>query len=118
MLTRRSAFKAVAGLAAASAAVGQPALAADKVVKVGIDLSFTGADATSASRIADGAVLAFEEANQYHEVPGITFDLVRYDDDTATAGQYDPAQAATNARKMVSDPPRPGLPRPSDVGRR
>jgi len=26
------------------------------------------------------------------------------DDGTATAGQYDPAQAATNARKMVSDP--------------
>ena len=25
------------------------------------------------------------------------------DDGTATAGQYDPAQAATNARKMVSD---------------
>ena len=26
------------------------------------------------------------------------------DDGTATAGQYDPAQAATNARKMVIDP--------------
>jgi branched-chain amino acid transport system substrate-binding protein len=26
------------------------------------------------------------------------------DDGTATAGQYDPAQAATNARKMVADP--------------
>jgi branched-chain amino acid transport system substrate-binding protein len=26
-----------------------------------------------------------------------------YDDGTATSGQYDPAQAATNARKMVSD---------------
>ena len=25
------------------------------------------------------------------------------DDGTATAGQYDPAQAATNARKMVAD---------------
>src|SRR5208283_204862 len=38
-----------------------------------------------------------------HEVPGFTFDLVKYDDGSATAGQYDPAQAATNARKMVSD---------------
>jgi 2-oxoglutarate-Fe(II)-dependent oxygenase superfamily protein len=28
---------------------------------------------------------------------------VQLDDGTATAGQYDPAQAATNARKMVSD---------------
>jgi hypothetical protein len=26
------------------------------------------------------------------------------DDGTATAGQYDPAQAAINARKMVTDP--------------
>jgi len=32
------------------------------------------------------------------------FELDKYDDGTATAGQYDPAQAATNARKMVSDP--------------
>ncbi len=29
--------------------------------------------------------------------------MVLYDDGTATAGQYDPAQAATNARKMVAD---------------
>jgi branched-chain amino acid transport system substrate-binding protein len=36
-------------------------------------------------------------------VKGVTFDLVKFDDATATAGQYDPAQAVTNARKMVSD---------------
>ena len=118
MLTRRSAFKAAAGLAAASAVGVGPARAADKVVKVGIDLSFTGADATSATRIANGAILAFDEANKYHEVPGITFDLEKYDDGTATAGQYDPAQAATNARKMVSDPGVLRRPRPADVGRR
>ncbi len=29
--------------------------------------------------------------------------MVSFDDATATAGQYDPAQAATNARKMVAD---------------
>jgi len=102
MLTRRSAFKAAAGMAAVSA-VGIGPARADQVVKVGINLSFTGADATSASRIANGAILAFEEADKYHEVPGITFDLEKYDDGSATAGQYDPAQAATNARKMVSD---------------
>jgi len=103
MLTRRSAFKAAAGMAAASAVGVGPARAADMVVKVGINLSFTGADATTASRIANGAVIAFEEADKSHEVPGITFDLEKYDDGSATAGQYDPAQAATNARKMVSD---------------
>ncbi len=102
MLTRRSAFIAV-GLAAASAIGADPALAADKVVKVGINLSFTGADSADAARAGNGAMLAFEEANKHHEVPGITFQVDKYDDGTATAGQYDPAQAATNARKMVSD---------------
>ena len=101
MLTRRSACQAVAGLAAAVAA--GPALAADKVVKVGLDLSFTGADATDAIRMANGGILAFEESNQRQEVPGITFKIEKYDDGTATAGQYDPAQAATNARRMVAD---------------
>ena len=103
MLTRRSAFKAAAGLVVASAVGAAPAFAADKVVKVGLDMSFTGADSTDAVRMANGGILAFEEANKSHEVPGIIFRLEKYDDGTATAGQYDPAQAATNARKMVSD---------------
>ncbi|MBU6497514.1 MAG: branched-chain amino acid ABC transporter substrate-binding protein [Rhodospirillales bacterium] len=104
MITRRSAFKAAAGIAAATA-LGAPhgALAADKVIDVGGDFSFTGADAESAQRVANGAIMAFDDANKNHEVPGYTFNLIKFDDGTATAGQYDPAQAATNARKMVSD---------------
>ncbi len=100
MLSRRSTFKA-ALLAATMAAA--PAWAADKTLKVGVNLSFTGADAENAQRIANGALLAFEEANAKKEVPGYTFDVVKFDDATPTAGQYDPAQAATNARAMVSD---------------
>lgn len=104
MISRRSAFKAAAGIAAAGTfAVTEAAQAADKTVKVGMDLSLTGADSESAIRVGNGAILAFEDANKYGEVPGIKFDLVKFDDGTATAGQYDPAQAATNARKMVSD---------------
>jgi len=104
MLSRRSAFKAAAGIAAtATMGVTTGAQAADKVVKVGMDLSLTGADSESAIRTGNGAIMAFEEANKYKEVPGIMFDAVKFDDGTATAGQYDPAQAATNARKMVSD---------------
>ena len=55
MLTRRSAFKAAAGVAAASA-FGTEAMAqgADKVIKVGLNLSYTGADALGAQRIANG----------------------------------------------------------------
>lgn len=102
MLGRRTAITAAAGLIAAAAA-GPAALAADKVLKIGVNLSFTGADGENAVRIGNGAVIAFEEANASHAVKGYTFQLVKLDDATATAGQYDPAQAATNARTMVSD---------------
>jgi len=103
MISRRIAIKTAAGLAAAATMGARSASAADKVVKVGINLSFTGADASNAARIGNGAIIAFEEANAAKRVPGYIFDLVKLDDATATAGQYDPAQAATNARTMVSD---------------
>ncbi len=103
MISRRSTFKAAAGVAAAASIGVNAAQAADKVVKIAIDLSFTGADADSAARVANGAILAFEEANAAKVVPGYTFLVEKFDDATATAGQYDPAQAATNARKIVSD---------------
>ncbi len=99
MIQRRTAIAA----AAASLLASRAAHAADKVVKVGVDLSFTGADATNAERIGNGAIIAFEEANAAKAVKGYTFQVVKLDDATATAGQYDPAQAATNARTMVSD---------------
>lgn len=99
MITRRTAITATAATLLASRA----AYAADKVVKVGVNLSFTGADATNAERIGNGAIMAFEEASAAKAVKGYTFQLVKLDDATATAGQYDPAQAATNARTMVSD---------------
>ena len=103
MITRRAAAKLVAAVAAASALGAGGARAADKVLKVGVNLSLTGADAHSAKLILDGAELAFAQANAKNEVPGYKFEVVAYDDATATAGQYDPVQAATNARKMVSD---------------
>ena len=103
MISRRTTFKAVAGVAASAAIGVHEAEAADKVLRIGMDLSFTGADAESAARIANGGIMAFEEANAAKAVKGYTFEVVKLDDATATAGQYDPAQAATNARKMVSD---------------
>lgn len=104
MLTRRSAFKAAAGAAAASA-FGTDAMAqgADKVIKIGLNLSLTGADALGAQRIANGAQMAFDSANARKIVKGHVFRVEKFDDATATAGQYDPAQGAINARKMVSD---------------
>jgi branched-chain amino acid transport system substrate-binding protein len=104
MITRRSAFKVAAGVAAtATFGVAEGAQAADKVIKIALEMSFTGSDATSAVRAAQGAQMAIDEANAAKTVPGYKFESVKFDDGTATAGQYDPAQGATNARKMVSD---------------
>jgi branched-chain amino acid transport system substrate-binding protein len=103
MLKRRAAAQLLASTAVATALGSAVAHAADKIVKVGLDLSLTGADAESAARIKNGALMAFDEINARHELPGYRIELLILDDGTATAGQYDPAQAATNARKMVSD---------------
>lgn len=103
MLTRRAAAQLLATSAVAAAVGSVSARAADTVIKVGLNLSLTGADAESAARIKNGALMAFEAINASHEVPGYRLEPLILDDGTATAGQYDPAQAATNARKMVSD---------------
>src|SRR6266852_439965 len=78
------------------------AFAADKTISIGINLPLTGADAHDAELIKDGAMLALDEANAQGGVAGYKINVLVLDDGTATAGQYDPAQAATNARKMVS----------------
>lgn len=104
MISRRSAGKMIAGVAA-SAVIGKAgvAFAADKSVTIGLNLSLTGADAESAKRVEYGALLAIDEANAAGGVAGYKINAMPLDDGTATAGQYDPAQAATNARKMASD---------------
>jgi branched-chain amino acid transport system substrate-binding protein len=102
MLTRRKA--ALAGIAITAAAIaGAPALAADQVIKIGMDLSLTGADSEGAIRIRNGIMMAIDGVNEGNGIPGYRIEPMILDDGTATAGQYDPAQAATNARKMVAD---------------
>ena len=105
MLSRRSLIihLSTTALVGALAVHARSATAADKTVKVGINLPFTGADAHDAELIKDGAMLAIDEANAQGGVGGYKIDVLQLDDGTATAGQYDPAQAATNARKMVAD---------------
>ena len=105
MLSRRSIIISLSGTALVGALAGSigRVFAADKSVKVGINLPFTGADAHDAELIKDGAMLAIDEANAAGGVGGYKIEVLQLDDGTATAGQYDPAQAATNARKMVSD---------------
>ena len=77
--------------------------AQSKTIFIGINLPLTGADAEDAELIKDGALLAIEEANAKGGVAGYKLEAIVFDDGTATAGQYDPAQAAVNAKKMVAN---------------
>src|SRR5260221_11849137 len=47
--------------------------------------------------------MAFDEANAKKTIPGYKIETIVLDSGTATAGQYDPAQAATNTKKLVSN---------------
>jgi branched-chain amino acid transport system substrate-binding protein len=105
VITRRQAARLLGSTATAAwlAPGASQAQGREKVAKIGVDLSLTGADAESAQRILHGAQMAFNDANAKHELPGYQLRVIVYDDGTATAGQYDPAQAATNARRMIAD---------------
>src|SRR6516225_3118820 len=103
----RRAFSAAAvlGLATVAGMVGSPSLEAqEKTVKVGVILPLTGADAEGAILIKNGAMMAIDEANAKGGVAGYKIEAVTLDSGTATAGQYDPAQAATHAKKLIADP--------------
>jgi branched-chain amino acid transport system substrate-binding protein len=101
---RRSTFRLLAGSALIGVVRPGTTQAAEKAVTIGIDLSLTGADAETANLIRDGFLLAIDEANAKGGPAGMHVNVLMLDDGTATAGQYDPAQGATNARKMVADP--------------
>src|SRR5215475_4895364 len=104
MLSRRSLIIHLSAIALVGALATSTRLAAaDKTVKIGINLPFTGADAHDAELIKDGALMALDEAKAKGLAGGYKLEILILDDGTATAGQYDPAQAATNARKMVAD---------------
>ncbi|MGC9271400.1 branched-chain amino acid ABC transporter substrate-binding protein [Acidiphilium sp.] len=102
-ITRRFALRGSAAAAALMTCGGSIALAADKTYRIGITLPLTGADAEAAHLILNGALLAIKLANASGELKGITLEPMVLNNATATAGQYDPAQAATNARKLVGD---------------
>ncbi len=79
-------------------------VAQQKVLKIGMSLPITGADADGADAIRKGAEMAIEEINQKGGAGGYKFEAVVYDSATPAAGQYDPAQAATNYKKFIADP--------------
>jgi len=105
MTTRRTLLAQIPAAVAANLALRtRHVLAADKSVTVGIDVPLTGSDAENAILIRDGAIIAVDDANATGGVASYHIDVMVLDDGTTTAGQYDPAQAAINARKFVSDP--------------
>jgi branched-chain amino acid transport system substrate-binding protein len=91
-------------LALSASAGFTPVRADEKLVTIGIELPLTGADADSATRIKNGAMMAIQDANGKGGAGGYKLGVTVLDSGTSTAGQYDPAQAATNAKKFVADP--------------
>jgi branched-chain amino acid transport system substrate-binding protein len=104
MPTRRALLVQLPAAAIAGSLFAPAVFAADKSVTVGINVPLTGSDAEAATLIKDGAMIAVDDANANGGVAGYKIEVMVLDDGTTTAGQYDPAQAATNARKMVADP--------------
>jgi branched-chain amino acid transport system substrate-binding protein len=96
-------FQTLAALIVLAGTVPAPGHAQDKIIKIGVDLSLTGADGQRAHLQQDAIRMAFDAANQAGTVPGYRFELMILDDGTAAAGQYDPAQALINVHTMLSD---------------
>jgi branched-chain amino acid transport system substrate-binding protein len=78
-------------------------VAQQKVAKIGMSFPLTGADADSADAISKGAMMAIEDINAKGGAGGYKLEHVLFDSATPAAGQYDPAQAATNIRKFIAD---------------
>ena len=106
MITRRSLIAQLPATAVAGSFVlrARAVFAADKSVTVGITVPLTGSDTEQATLMKEGAMIAVDDANAKGGVAGYKINVIVLDNGTATAGQYDPAQAATNARKLVSNP--------------
>ena len=104
-MTRRGFIGALAVLLAMGLLVVLPGggSAQQKVAKIGLSFPLTGADADSADAIVKGAQMAVDDINQKGGAGGYKLEAVVYDSATPAAGQYDPAQAATNIRKFVAD---------------
>ncbi|HZV78933.1 MAG TPA: branched-chain amino acid ABC transporter substrate-binding protein [Candidatus Binatus sp.] len=75
---------------------------AGSVIKIGVDLPVSGADASIGVPTQYGAQLAVKQANAKNLVPGFTFEADVLDD--AVNGVHDPAQGAKNIQSFGADP--------------
>jgi branched-chain amino acid transport system substrate-binding protein len=102
LISRRSTV--ALGATFVAAATFRAARADTKTFRIALNLPFTGGEAEGAIEIKNGVMLGIDEVNAKGGVAGYKLEIVLMDDGTSTAGGYDPGQAATNARKMVTDP--------------
>jgi len=104
-MNRRILVAGIALLALVSMLAGLPGglTAQGKVVKIGLSLPLTGADADGADAILKGAQMAIAEINAKGGAAGYKLEAAVFDSATPAAGQYDPAQAATNYKKFIAD---------------
>jgi branched-chain amino acid transport system substrate-binding protein len=99
-LSRRAAIQ-FAGAALAGTGIAR---ANGKIATIGMSFPLTGTLALQAGIARDAVLYAIEEANAKGGAGGYMLKSLVLDDASTTTGQYDPAIAATNARKMINDP--------------
>jgi branched-chain amino acid transport system substrate-binding protein len=103
-MTRRSAAGLI-GLASFAPAIIRPAHAQQKMLTIGMTFPLTGTLALQAGQVRDAVLYAISEANENGGVAGYQFRDLSFDDASPTTGQYDPALAATNARRLLQNSP-------------
>jgi branched-chain amino acid transport system substrate-binding protein len=101
-LARRTAL-GLLGWASFTPAIIQAARAQEKTLAIGMTFPLTGTLALQAGQVRDAVLYAMSEANDKGGVAGYKFRDLTFDDASPTTGQYDPALAATNARKLLQD---------------
>src|ERR1700749_1769022 len=103
ILSRRATF-GLLGAAPFAPAVLRSANAQEKTLTIGMTFPLTGTLALQAGQVRDAIVYAINEVNEKGGVAGYKLRDLSFDDASPTTGQYDPALAATNARKLLQDP--------------
>ena len=102
LVTRRTAI-GLLGSASLAPAIIRAARAQEKTLKIGMTFPLTGTLALQAGQVRDAALYAIGEANDKGGIAGYRLGDLTFDDASPTTGQYDPALAATNARKLLQD---------------
>ena len=76
--------------------------ASGTVIKIGADLPVSGADASDGVPTKNGVLLAVQDANAQHLIPGFTLEADPLDD--AVNGVHNPPQGQKNVQALASDP--------------